>query len=180
MSVFRIQPETFTAVQEALTASLLNNVAADLPRIGHHVVTATGAPLYDTPEAHAAAVADWIGQLDTLNTRAHAARYEGRHAEYTTPPNTYAPLNPHTAIDNPYGSPAALMKALQAIRYNCDEAPTTGDNGEDNAARLQEIGKLIGALAEAIVSTDPAYNAAPWGDPPKGYRRDQTRQPVAA
>lgn len=106
-------------------------------------------------------------RLFTLNVEAVMQRYPGCKDKPADMPGPTAPI-PAAKLPARYtyeGSaiPAstrelpALVKALQCLRYQCNEGDV------DKSPLYAELAAAIAALCEHIVEALPAYEGAPWG-----------------
>ena len=87
-------------------------------------------------------------ELWILNHKSYRARYKERSG-FTPYCMSYGSL---TAL-----SPIELLKSMECLAYQCDEAP--GDYPV-----LQQLHNIIDELRKKIVDNMPEYQAAPWGE----------------
>lgn len=85
-----------------------------------------------------------------MNATAHGARYS------TPTPKVTPPKALNSAIPLP---PVALLKALQAIRYNCDGGAAIGESFK---SALSTCDELIETLKEYIIDGLSEYRKAEW------------------
>ena len=98
------------------------------------------------PDAAASAL---LFDLQRMNANAYAERYQSRAPRVKPPDLEHAQLL----------SPAALLKALRCVRYNCDNGAAVGEGLRESLATLDRV---LAALTAFIIDQLPEYDAAEW------------------
>lgn len=111
-----------------------------------------GAPVFAGVVLQGERAEDEIAQkLYSMNAQALSARYGDDEKELSL-----AFFRSYRWQPRGYNKPVEWFKALQCLLYQCSE----GDVPQ--SALFKELDRLCRELADEIISTLPAYRAAPW------------------